>query len=125
LMTLEEGQAPVVRHVELAPAPQTASAPQTAGTAPFEPWVDLAAGFGAAHARYLDSILAPELRGPLAGLRPDMFEDAQAVLEAVLPLSHACWAGEREWITREALWGVLGEEERGVLAEMLESGEKT
>lgn len=108
LMTLEPGQAPQLRHVDL-------SAPDES----FEPWLDLAAGFDAALARYQESLLAPELRQPLRGLRPDDFEDPEAALEALLPLSHACWAGEQQWITPEMLRGALGEKAWGVVRKRL------
>lgn len=100
LMTLQEGRAPHVRHVDLADAART-----------YEAQVDLAAGFDAALAGYHESLLAPELRERLPGLRPDMFDDVERVLTAVLPLAHACWAREQPWITEDMLRRALDEQD--------------
>jgi putative phosphoesterase len=108
LMTLRDGSPVEVRHVDLA-APGKV----------YEARVDWDAGFVAAMARYQESILAPELRGAFAGLRPEDFEDVKAFVQTVLPLAHECWAGKRQWISADALWdaieGKIGEEDWGML----------
>lgn len=96
LLSLPDGEPASVRHVDLA-APDEA----------YEPWVDWAAGFTAAWARYQASILAPELREAFAGVKPEDFVDVRAFIRAILPLAHACWAGERRWISAQALREVM------------------
>lgn len=100
LMTLANGAAPRIRHVDLARPQET-----------YEPHVDVPAGFDAALAGYQESLLEPALRKPLRGLKPDMFEDPERALAKILPLAQACWAGEQRWITREALQRALGAED--------------
>jgi uncharacterized protein len=103
VLTVDDG-APTARHVDLA-APQE----------DFEASVDWESGFGAALARYQSSILAPELRGAFAGIKPEDFADVQAFIRAILPLAHACWAGKRESITagalRQAMEGAVARED--------------
>ena len=92
LLTLDGDGPPRVRHVDLAAPDQVCEAP-----------VDWSAGFRAALVRYQASMITPELQRAFDGVTMDVFRNPQAVIDAILPLSHACWAGQSAFITAEDL----------------------
>lgn len=97
LLFLRDDGLPCSVHVDLA-----------APGGPFDPRIDLGAGFRAAAARFTMSILAPdlaaswpELQARAGALAPEIFRDA--VVRAARP----CWRGERGAITRADLLAAL------------------
>src|SRR5258708_329708 len=105
LLFIREDSSPVVVHVDLAsPSP------------PFGPEIDLAAGFKAAMNRYNASILDADMADcwqPLSEKILSLLDDPadrQAFFtryDALLIVSHRCWAGEKQSVTRADLHSVF------------------
>src|SRR5207249_3986754 len=106
LLFIRDAQLPIVVHVDLA-APSLL----------YDPVIDLAAGFAASMTRYNASILDADL----VGSWPAISEQVLALLDdpadrqtfdtlvaALLVISHRCWAGEKEAITRGDLLSTFG-----------------
>jgi hypothetical protein len=100
LLSLKDSEPPLTTHVDLA-----------APGEPFEPAVDLAAGFRAAHDQYEPSILAADLEARYPYVR-----DHAATLdeplrdrlrEALLRLSWRCWTDQQPWITRDEMIALI------------------
>jgi putative phosphoesterase len=85
-----------VTHVDLA-VPDRAYAPR----------IDWAAGFKAAAGQYQFPIVEQALTEGIAELGKQTYADLQALKEAVLPLCHPCWRGEKRHITRAELLGAI------------------
>ena len=67
---------------------------------PYTPQIDWQAGFKVALAQFTASIAAPDLQAEYDWLLREVYPLAPHYIEAVvLPLSHACWARERESIS--------------------------
>jgi putative phosphoesterase len=101
LLFIRDDGAPFVAHIDLA-APEQA----------FEPQVDWAAGFRAAHDRCSESILASDLAGDVRYLdeqiRPLLPASALGELRDLQRrVAYPCWSGERAAITRADLLAEL------------------
>lgn len=92
-----------------------------------EAWVDWDAGFEAAHGRYLDSVLTPDLMPIVEGFRHSQFADDPRAREMVAALARPVWAGNKGQISvadlREALRRntVFTAEERVLLLGLMDS----
>ena len=69
----------------------------------YQPHFDVTAGFVAVFAHYNASILEPEVEAVWWQLREHDYVNREAMVDAVLRLSHRCWAGELILISREML----------------------
>ena len=69
----------------------------------YTPSHDWQAGFQAAQVGFEVPIVEPGLLEDVGRLRAQAFDDWPALKEAILPLCHRCWAGQRPPITREEL----------------------
>ena len=83
---------PLLSHVDLARPQQV-----------HDPAIQWDAGFRAALQRYEASIVTPDLASYADRLRRHDYVAPQALLAAVLRLSHRCWAGKQPHITRADL----------------------
>ncbi|MDQ3700352.1 MAG: YfcE family phosphodiesterase [Chloroflexota bacterium] len=79
---------------------------------PFDPQIDLEAGFRAASERFTASILAPDLQERWPELQTRIGAVApEAFRAAILRAARPCWSGERKAVTRADLRTALQEEE--------------
>jgi putative phosphoesterase len=92
LLLIRDDGTPSVAHVDLAAPDQ-----------PYVPDVDLQAGFEVAHDQFEGTIVEQALLEDVARASKQTYRDLEALKRAVLPLSHRCWAGEKQYITRAEL----------------------
>lgn len=79
---------------------------------PFDPAVDVHAGFEATLQRFSASILTPELRALAPALQASLTPvEFERVRHAVAKLAHRCWAGELPLLDRELVWAQLAQDE--------------
>jgi hypothetical protein len=69
----------------------------------FAPSIRWEAGFETALNRFQTAIVEESLLDAIDELRKQTYSDPEALVEAVLPLCHRCWAGEKPYLTRSEL----------------------
>lgn len=69
----------------------------------YVPHVDWEAKFEVALDECQATIVEEDLLKDIAELGKQTFSDLQALKEAILPLSHPCWTGEKQYVTRAEL----------------------
>lgn len=89
-VTLQPGQPPSVVHIDLAHLDTPHVLPD-----------DFESGFADFYRRYTSTILAPDLADQGVWLRNTLLDvaDAERIIDALLPLAHECWSGQRDSIT--------------------------
>jgi len=92
LLLIRDDGTPFVAHVDLA-APDR----------PYVPDVDWQAGFEVALDQFQGTIVEQGLLEDVARMSKQTYRDREALRRAILPLSHRCWAGEKQYITRAEL----------------------
>ena len=83
---------PFVAHVDLAVPDQ-----------PYVPSIDWGAGFETAVGQFQSPIVEQDLLESIGELGKQTYSDLEALKEAILPLCHPCWTGEKRHITRAEL----------------------
>ncbi len=78
----------------------------------FDPEIDWGAGFKAAGGRFQLSIVEPALAGVIDQLFTQTFDDGGAIRDVILPLSRACWAGAKPYVTRAELLDAIKQDGR-------------
>ena len=86
----------VVVHIDLAAPDQ-----------PFVPSVDWDAGIKTAIGQFQSPIVAPDLLESVGELGRQTYSDLEALKEAILPLCHPCWTGEKRHVTRTELLSAI------------------
>ena len=71
------------------------------------PNIDREASFEVANGQFELPIVEPALLQAIGELRKQTYSDIEALKNAILPLCHPCWAGEKRHITRAELLDVL------------------
>jgi hypothetical protein len=74
---------------------------------PFVPRIDWDAGFETALGQFQWPIVEPELIESIGELGKQTYDDLEALKEAILPLCHPCWTGEKRHITRAELLSTI------------------
>jgi len=92
LLLIRDDGTPSVAHVDLAAPGQ-----------PYVPDVDWQAGFEVARDQFEGTIVEQGLLEDIARMSKQTYRDLEALKRAILPLSHRCWAGEKQYITRAEL----------------------
>jgi len=92
LLLIRDDGTPFVAHVYLAVPDRL-----------YVPDVDWQAGFEVALDQFQATIVDQGLLEDVARMRKQTYRDREALKRAMLPLSHRCWAGEKQCITRAEL----------------------
>lgn len=71
------------------------------------PNIDFKSSFKSAPNDYEDLIVEQSLIDVVGELKKQSYNDIEALRDALLPLSHLCWAGEKEYITKAEMLEVV------------------
>lgn len=100
LFLTQDGRQHIV-HIDLA-----------APTQPFDPGIDVHAGFDVALKRYSASIVTPALMAAVPELRALLTpEEFGCVRRSIAKLAHRCWTGELPLLDRALVWAQLASDE--------------
>jgi len=111
LLFIRDDRTPFVTHVDLAVPNQA-----------YVPNIDWEAGFEVASNKFEATIVEEDLVEDISMLRKQTFSDLEAMKGAILRLSHQCWAGEQQYITRSGLLNEIEQDTRIPIADKEKAG---